>query len=600
MASKEIMEEINTIVKKFEQFHLSIGPLNQKVNSYKALLNPENDELDVIYNLMESHSPGLRNKTVYRYEKLLADESNPFKKSSLLELSKERLTIKCSTYPKEKKIEEMLNQVNEFPKEWTVVQLTPQYNPMEIWNEDPDVYYTNAIHISMFTCNTGDKPFHVSCSAPRDPVNGDVVELCNEMISILKLNKEVLSSHSKKVFSNYKEKNDYMHKIQGVEDRLKLLVKDMQKLWLKEWRCLLTGKYCDEKIESQVKDDVINSLKTELPELSITKKVETILCCVVKNYLHLKLNEVKNIVQFCFPEITDKIKIRTIVKIVRGVGQNVFIENEKAKRHPVILILHDSLDCFPWEMLDVLEDHPSCRLPSLHFLYCLFKEHENDVVDGYKLVKDYDKGAYVVNPSMNLDCMEMRMMAFFNYWTPTWIGFSGYAPSKDEFLELLTSCDIFSYNGHGSGSSFLPMDKLQKSHVKAVVMLFGCSSNSIKRSDPQADMHGHYYMYLIARCPCVVGMLWEVADKCTDDLSTDFMSYWIPSKIQKHWKYVDKQKWQRKGKTVLSKNSAVLEDDYTWEPDLLRALILAKKNLRSVMTKASCVVRGLPIRIDKS
>ncbi|XP_056637948.1 uncharacterized protein LOC130446007 [Diorhabda sublineata] len=596
MARKKEIEEINTILKELEQFHLSAGPLYQKVNSCKALLNPENNELDVIYNLMESHSPGLRNKTVYRYEKLLADESNPFQKSNQLELSKERLTIKCSTYPKEKKIQEMLNQIDEFPKEWTVVQLTPQYNPMEIWNEDPDVYYTNAINISMFTSK---KPFLVTCGAPRDPVNGDGIELCNEIISILKVNKEVLTSHSKKMFSNYKEKNDYMHKVQGVEDRLKLLIKDMQKMWLKEWRCLLTGKYCDEKIESQIRDDVINSLKSELPELNITQKIETILCCVVKNYLHLKLNEVKNIVQFCFPEIKDKIKIRTIVKVIRGIGQNVFIENEKAKRHPVILILHDSLDCFPWEMLDVLEDHPACRLPSLHFLYCLFKEHENDIVDGYKLVKDYNKGAYVVNPTMDLKNMETRMMSFFNYWTPNWIGSSGYQPSKDEFFELLTSCDIFSYNGHGSGSHYLPMDKFQKSHVKAVVMLFGCGSTKIVRTDPQADMFGHYYMYLIARCPCVVGMLWEVADKSTDVLSTDFMSFWIPSDAAKHWKYIDKQQWQRGGETVFSKNLPIFDDDNTWEPDLLRALILAKKNLPSIMTKAACVVRGLPVKINK-
>lgn len=48
-------------------------------------------------------------------------------------------------------------------------------------------------------------------------------------------------------------------------------------------------------------------------------------------------------------------------------------------------------------------------------------------------------------------------------------------------------------------------------------------------------------------------MLWDVTDKATDILSTDFMSYWIPSNASKHWKYVDKEKWKKgedKGKLI--------------------------------------------------
>lgn len=95
-------------------------------------------------------------------------------------------------------------------------------------------------------------------------------------------------------------------------------------------------------------------------------------------------------------------------------------------------------------MIDVLQDEPVSRSPSLHFVYCLFKEHETEIVDGYKILTDYDKGAYVVNPDQDLQNMEKRMMTFFNYWTPHWTGTSGYRPDKNEYLELLTSSDIFS------------------------------------------------------------------------------------------------------------------------------------------------------------
>lgn len=95
-------------------------------------------------------------------------------------------------------------------------------------------------------------------------------------------------------------------------------------------------------------------------------------------------------------------------------------------------------------MIDVLQGEPVSRSPSLHFLYSLFKEHESDIVDGYKILTDYDQGKYVVNPDLDLNNMETRMMTFFKYWTPNWNGISGSKPAKEEFLDLLTSSDIFS------------------------------------------------------------------------------------------------------------------------------------------------------------
>lgn len=95
-------------------------------------------------------------------------------------------------------------------------------------------------------------------------------------------------------------------------------------------------------------------------------------------------------------------------------------------------------------MIDVLYEEPVSRSPSIHFIYCLFKEHENDIVDGHKILTNPDKGTYIVNPDQNLENMEIRMMTFFNYWTPDWSGTSGYRPEKDEFLEHLVSSDIFS------------------------------------------------------------------------------------------------------------------------------------------------------------
>lgn len=50
----------------------------------------------------------------------------------------------------------------------------------------------------------------------------------------------------------------------------------------------------------------------------------------------------------------------------------------------------------------------------------------------------------------------------------------------------------------------------------------------------------------------------------------------------------------------LSKVPVMNEDEKPWEPELLRALNLAKKSLTYYTTKCACVVRGLPVKIQKA
>lgn len=95
-------------------------------------------------------------------------------------------------------------------------------------------------------------------------------------------------------------------------------------------------------------------------------------------------------------------------------------------------------------MLDVLQDHPVSRMPSLHFTYALFKEHEDSIVNGVKVGVDSKKGKYIINPGLDLKKMEIRLHSFFKYWTPHWNGLVGTIPSCEQFEELLLSSDIFS------------------------------------------------------------------------------------------------------------------------------------------------------------
>lgn len=68
-----------------------------------------------ICSLSESHSPGLRFKTVLHYEKLQSQENNVNRISPQLS-SKEVLKMKCPLEPTENKVDQMLQYIEEMPE----------------------------------------------------------------------------------------------------------------------------------------------------------------------------------------------------------------------------------------------------------------------------------------------------------------------------------------------------------------------------------------------------------------------------------------------------------------------------------------------------
>lgn len=148
-------------------------------------------------------------------------------------------------------------------------------------------------------------------------------------------------------------------------------------------------------------------------------------------------------------------------------------------------------------MLDVLNDHPVTRMPSLHFAYALYKEHESTIKNGYKEVPSIN-GAFIINPGLDLKKMEKRLSDFFKYWIPDWSGIIGEKPTSEEFTGFLTEKDIFVYNGHGNGTQFCSAYKIQQMRVNSVVLLFGCSSVRMIPMGPFVEMYDQFHNYLIA------------------------------------------------------------------------------------------------------
>lgn len=81
-------------------------------------------------------------------------------------------------------------------------------------------------------------------------------------------------------------------------------------------------------------------------------------------------------------------------------------------------------------------------------------------------------------------------------------------------------------------------------------------------------------------------------------MTTGFLSRWLASKAQYHWKYINKAAWQSEAgaiKPAVHKQN--VKDTSLNEPELLRALCKAKKEAKHYVTTAACVSRGLPVKI---
>lgn len=107
--------------------------------------------------------------------------------------------------------------------EWTIIQLTSQFNIHEM-NINDDKMYTNPLHISVFNCGMPQcEPFCITVDAPKCVVDGKNVEVCEEMSSIIQRNRDILGSvTTSKHFSSCRDKKAYKDARENLNCRLKV------------------------------------------------------------------------------------------------------------------------------------------------------------------------------------------------------------------------------------------------------------------------------------------------------------------------------------------------------------------------------------------
>ncbi|XP_044746483.1 separin [Coccinella septempunctata] len=575
-------EEIKCILEELQNVTHLPGPIYQKLLRFKAeiLIDKSDEELLMILHLVESHIPGLRLRATVECD------SNIYEEKSHRSFMKKDYLNPFSCVKSDVQI--LLERVVELPKEWTVIQLTPRFSSKNIFAINSDDLTLSGVHITVFNCGEkNENPYCVTLPAGNAfSIMGDMRKLKNNL-------KEIYSIPYKKVTEvmSTKSKKMYHKRRLEMEDVLECLLREIEDTWLGAWKCLLIGKYEDNLLEINIRE-LVNVFLKEQSHESSSKKVQNILVQTAKYMLSTTEDEssidkyMATVLEYCFPGENLKSSWNTFWNHHR-------IDIQNKGRHPVILIIDEALDAFPWEMISTLNGQPSSRMSSLHLLYAMYKAHEDSIIGGYKIISSCN-GNFILNPGLDLQLMEKRLKTFFDYWLPEWNGMAGKTPSSKEFLDALTATEIFCYSGHGSGAQYCSSEKIQKEKIDSVVFLFGCGSTQLVEQGPSIEMYGTSQMYSLAACPCLIGMLWVVTDIDTDVLTTNLLSTWIPNANKTSWQLVNEREWIDKGIVSID---AMESKEILNEPNLLKALCLAKNKMKHNCNKAAVVARGIPVKL---
>ncbi|KAL4708912.1 hypothetical protein ACJJTC_010957 [Scirpophaga incertulas] len=376
--------------------------------------------------------------------------------------------------------------LDELPREWTVVQLTVPYNPNE--NLKPLVEHRmeiNSIYLTMFRNDFLDVTNYGSLTVkiPANVTKEGERPLFMELYSLIEDNYKTIDNAQ--YLNNKRMIQNYWSRREDLDLRMKSVINVMENEWLGGFASLLTGKL----IDSSLRDKVAKLLEDTISDwgfMRLNEKQRILLKNLICSSPALNSHQLKSGIRKILTEHGNTEEVRKILDIsecpncsknfsvlhelcfkclskcfeaihhfslVDGIkafsqAANTVKESDdfaalkKAKRYPVILIVDEALDIFPWESLYIINQHPVSRIENIHFLYYLFKLHEKNIIDGYFITKA-DVGRYIINPQKDLERMEKRMTSFVNYWCPTWKGYSGEPPSPDDYIRYLTEADIF-------------------------------------------------------------------------------------------------------------------------------------------------------------
>ncbi|CAH0390931.1 unnamed protein product [Bemisia tabaci] len=579
---KKTLEDIDKNVLPNAKF--CCAPVNKNLRKLAALECFDKGDIDMgIHHLTESHAIGFRSKIVSRISQVNEMQAEFL---SLPHISFDPDLINFSSKYASSNDKGLMERLQELPEEWTLVQLTQGFSsktrctPREAGTPSSN----SVFHITRFSCGrNARKPCCVTLpkgsitaaklSSIFEIIEKAVTPVSSKKVTPSKMLREACIPNTR-IFSKLQPPSKSTREEYG--EALKVLVDEINSEWLQQWRCMLLGQLCASDLKKDIRKTVDKVLsKSKLPENSVT-----LLYQIMDGSGHLDLGEIEAAVSDCIHDEDTRCAMIEAIKEFKESNLNLAV----AKRYPVLLILDEILDKVPWEMIPVLRRHPVSRIFSVHFAHAMYNRFKQQLPmkDGCFIIEKPEDGYYVINPGKDLSKMEEKMCDFISSRVPSWDGIAGSFPPDKEFAAALKNHSFLLYCGHGNGTQYFSSDMIFSLDVKAIPLLFGCSSVKMEDFGGRVCISGLAMKYLTAGSPCVLGMLWKVTSNDADNMCVTLLNNWLPGKSAEIASFIS-------GKVEIVVKS---------EPELLRSLRFARESCVYYVNSAGLVVYGIPVKFS--
>lgn len=404
--------------------------------------------------------------------------------------------------------------LHQFPKEWTVIQLCKNFNPVTFSSTfDEIVQYNTGISMTIFKHAAVSEPMMLEIKKQTDNVFEKTYSFDKKIRDVLNYSR--MPQDTTVEIQESKEK--YWKATKDVEVYVQEMVTQL-KNFIGPWMVALTGNFRNPKsleIENEIRRKTTEFIAKRTfqeqeiklihilarrTDLLTDQQIFIAIAYILRNKANLGYSDI---------DLNDLYDLLTWIKQE--------YEYEDASTYPCILIVDDLLDQLPFEMLNTQQEFS--RVCSFSNLKRLFERHSGSM-EGGSVKSEIKNCCAIVNPDGSLTDMAGRMKKFYDYWLPKWKVHASQQPSREELVESLLNSDALAYSGHGSGLSVLSFDSVYDLKTKAVVFLFGCASVALASSGLFSSFKGAHTYYHMGFSPAVVGFLWTVTDFHADNCST--------------------------------------------------------------------------------
>ncbi|KAJ9092673.1 hypothetical protein QFC21_006738 [Naganishia friedmannii] len=194
----------------------------------------------------------------------------------------------------------------------------------------------------------------------------------------------------------------------------------------------------------------------------------------------------------------------------------------------IFLILDRHVQEIPWESIPILRGRAISRIPSARFLVdrLVTEESQANTEEGtaHKKLIHASNTSFILNAAGDLKQTQERFGGWLNEMTNArgWKGIIDRHPTELELGVMLERSELMLFFGHGGMEQYIRSQKIRGLKKCAATMLWGCSSGVLKDMG-ELDRTGTPYNYILAGCPSLTAMLWDVTDKDIDKMAEAVM-----------------------------------------------------------------------------